>query len=220
VNPIPTVSGTRRSLSPKAQNQCHSLSLWFSPRRVLKSPRSPGTTASGASEVGFHHRHHWVGVVSRTSSFMPILCHNFASARVRMKQQVLTFFGKRDKNTANTALWGCLFCLLSRGSWVRVPAGAPFLFGKPQCLGTWRPASLLGNHRSVPISVQDFSEDDTRPVVQPMRNIKTEENANEQETKRYVNVETGIYKFTNTPPTAHITRGHPSRTIEPGEVLG
>jgi len=26
--------------------------------------------------------------------------------------------------------------------------------------------------------------------------MKTEENANEQETKRYVNVETGIYKYT------------------------
>lgn len=55
---------------------------------------------------------------------------------------------------------------------------------------------MLGNRRSVQISVQDFSEGDTRPVVQAMHNMKTEENAYEQETKRYVNVETGIYRYT------------------------
>src|ERR1035437_3027160 len=69
------------------------------------------------------------------SDFMPILCHNIASARVRTEPQVLTFLGKSDKKTANTAFLGCPLCLLSRGSWVRVPAGAPVFLRKSAVFG-------------------------------------------------------------------------------------
>ena len=85
----------------------------------LKSKLDQGTSFGDnfASDT-FHIRH-----------FSPFLDHDIAFAHRVPRAASLDYWGKSARMPANTVLAYRLFCLLSRGSRVRVAAGAPFSLG-------------------------------------------------------------------------------------------